>query len=370
MLRTDLGKTMKNEAGQVLVFVLVCMVILIAMVGFAVDVGHAYLVQRQLQSGVDAAALAGAQELPDPVPVTAVAKQYGPNGTRNPPTAIDNAATTVEMRCVKYGAGLHEQLQHLQRSQGERDLEREDVLCAYRRHRLLAGQRERDSMLSLLGQAARHHDRPGPHGLDVRRDLERHVPGRRLRNPGRQAVSRLHGSDARRGRSVGLPAGADKSSLCNQPTAGAKRYGYDALGGPKPNKTARTTKTRPVYTLASPDFNYTNMTLEARQCIKPNGTTRTRTRSQRRNTSSTPRTRQRPGRDHLPLGRRREHDAEGSPRDVPAVPSIAEAVQLRRQGRQPHQAARGRSSTRSATTSTATRTAVSAARKGLNASER
>ena len=33
-----------------------CMVVLIGMVGFAVDVGHAYLVQRQLQSGVDAAA--------------------------------------------------------------------------------------------------------------------------------------------------------------------------------------------------------------------------------------------------------------------------------------------------------------------------
>ena len=96
-----------------------CMVILIGMVGFAVDVGHAYLVQRQLQSGVDAAALAGAQELPDPAAVTTVAKQYGPNSTKNPPTAIDNAQTTVDDALRHDRPGLLVDLQHVQRGQGQ-----------------------------------------------------------------------------------------------------------------------------------------------------------------------------------------------------------------------------------------------------------
>ena len=104
MHRVGVRKTLRDEAGQVLVFALVCMVVLIAMVGFAVDVGHAYLVQRQLQSGVDAAALAGAQELPDPVLVTNVATLYGPS-SKNPPTAINNSNTTVEMKCVKAAPG-------------------------------------------------------------------------------------------------------------------------------------------------------------------------------------------------------------------------------------------------------------------------
>ena len=43
------------------------MVMLLVMVALVVDIGKAYLVQRQLQAGVDAAALAGAQHLPEPV---------------------------------------------------------------------------------------------------------------------------------------------------------------------------------------------------------------------------------------------------------------------------------------------------------------
>ena len=84
-----------------LVFAAIAMVVLIAMVGFAVDVGHAYLVQRQLQSGVDAAALAGAQELPDPTLVTASANAYSASPTkRNALTSNNNATTTVTLKCV------------------------------------------------------------------------------------------------------------------------------------------------------------------------------------------------------------------------------------------------------------------------------
>ena len=54
-----------DESGQVLVMTAIAMTLMIIMVGLVVDVGHAMLVQRQLQAGVDAAALAGAQQLPD-----------------------------------------------------------------------------------------------------------------------------------------------------------------------------------------------------------------------------------------------------------------------------------------------------------------
>ena len=93
-----------DESGQALVLALVCMVALLALVGFVVDVGHAYLVQRQLQSGVDAAALAGAQQLPDSTLATTAAQQLGPGGT-NAPDSVDNSNTTVVMKCVQSAPG-------------------------------------------------------------------------------------------------------------------------------------------------------------------------------------------------------------------------------------------------------------------------
>ena len=44
-------RTVADETGQVIVFALLAMVVLIGVVGFAVDVGHALLAQRQLQAG-------------------------------------------------------------------------------------------------------------------------------------------------------------------------------------------------------------------------------------------------------------------------------------------------------------------------------
>ena len=55
------------------------MAMMLVMVAFVVDIGKAYLVQRQLQAGVDAASLAGAQHLPDPTEATTIAQDYGPS---------------------------------------------------------------------------------------------------------------------------------------------------------------------------------------------------------------------------------------------------------------------------------------------------
>src|SRR3954447_4598774 len=68
---------LSDEHGQAVVFVMVFLVVVIALVGFVIDVGHAYQAQRSLQGAADAAALAGAQELPDPAAAQQLAQQYG-----------------------------------------------------------------------------------------------------------------------------------------------------------------------------------------------------------------------------------------------------------------------------------------------------
>jgi hypothetical protein len=66
-----------GERGQTVVFVLLLLVAVIGVVGIVIDIGYAYRTQRALQSAADAAALAGAQQLPDPTSATQTAQQYG-----------------------------------------------------------------------------------------------------------------------------------------------------------------------------------------------------------------------------------------------------------------------------------------------------
>ena len=81
---------------------LIAMVVLLAMTGFTIDFGHAYLVQRQLQSAADAAVLAGALELPDGAAATGAANDFGPaSGSANEPSASDNATLTVTLKCLQ-----------------------------------------------------------------------------------------------------------------------------------------------------------------------------------------------------------------------------------------------------------------------------
>jgi Flp pilus assembly protein TadG len=55
----------RREDGQVAVMSALCLVALIGMAGFVLDVGSWFREQRAVQATVDAAALAGAQDLPD-----------------------------------------------------------------------------------------------------------------------------------------------------------------------------------------------------------------------------------------------------------------------------------------------------------------
>jgi len=94
-MRTRLG----NEQGQTLIITVMFLVILLGFCALVLDVGHAYLAQRRLQSSVDAAALAGADSLPDLAAANASASQYGQGGS-NTPNGVDNVQMAVSMKCL------------------------------------------------------------------------------------------------------------------------------------------------------------------------------------------------------------------------------------------------------------------------------
>jgi Flp pilus assembly protein TadG len=66
----------RGERGQILAVVALALVALLGIAAFAIDVGYAYYAKRQLQSATDAAALAGAQDLPVAVTAIATATSY------------------------------------------------------------------------------------------------------------------------------------------------------------------------------------------------------------------------------------------------------------------------------------------------------
>jgi Flp pilus assembly protein TadG len=57
-------RMLSEEDGSILVLASLCMVVLLSILGFAIDVGHLRQVRRQLQTAADAAALAAAIEVP------------------------------------------------------------------------------------------------------------------------------------------------------------------------------------------------------------------------------------------------------------------------------------------------------------------
>lgn len=99
-------RELRDETGSVLIIAAMSMVMLLVMVAFVLDFGRAYLVQRQLQAAVDAAALAGAQHLPDPVEANQVAVEYSPMpGQKNALRNGGQASATVTMRCLQSAPG-------------------------------------------------------------------------------------------------------------------------------------------------------------------------------------------------------------------------------------------------------------------------
>ena len=74
--KKNFKNNMKNENGAVMVFVAIIMVILLAFASLGIEFGLAYYQRERLQTACDAAALAGAQYLPNTVQAEKNAKEY------------------------------------------------------------------------------------------------------------------------------------------------------------------------------------------------------------------------------------------------------------------------------------------------------
>jgi Flp pilus assembly protein TadG len=92
-----------DERGQVFVFLAVMLVVLLGCAALVVDVGRAYLAKRHLQASADAAATAGALELPDPIAAQTFAANYsGQDGARNDNDKLPPVSTSVTTKCLSF----------------------------------------------------------------------------------------------------------------------------------------------------------------------------------------------------------------------------------------------------------------------------
>jgi hypothetical protein len=84
------------------VLLVLSMVVLLGMAALVVDVGMDWYAKRQLQAAVDAAALAGAQNLPDPSAATATASSYL---SKNTVHGVLNVSSSITTKCVATAPG-------------------------------------------------------------------------------------------------------------------------------------------------------------------------------------------------------------------------------------------------------------------------
>lgn len=87
-------KLVKNEDGQALILVTLLMVVLLGFAALVVDLGTLYVTKAKLQNAADAAALAGAQDLPTASTAENTAITYaGKNGVKS--SSGDTVTTTA-----------------------------------------------------------------------------------------------------------------------------------------------------------------------------------------------------------------------------------------------------------------------------------
>jgi hypothetical protein len=96
-----LRRRVGNEEGQMLPLLGLLLVVMLGISAVVIDVGRAYLVQRNLQSSADAAALAAAQELPSESAATTTARAYSsrPGGKNERPSEFPTVSTSVQVSC-------------------------------------------------------------------------------------------------------------------------------------------------------------------------------------------------------------------------------------------------------------------------------
>jgi hypothetical protein len=96
------GRARSGEKGQVLIIVVIFLaIVLLGIAALVIDIGRAYYAHRSLQASADAAALAGAQELPDAASAQSTAMSYGGHsGGKNDQGNIPGVTTSVTTKCI------------------------------------------------------------------------------------------------------------------------------------------------------------------------------------------------------------------------------------------------------------------------------
>ncbi len=91
-----------EQRGQSLVLVVLSMTVLLGMAALVLDLGLGWYAKRQLQASVDAAALAGAQELPSSANAVSRAHEYI---LKNPTRGVDGVQDTIITKCITAAPG-------------------------------------------------------------------------------------------------------------------------------------------------------------------------------------------------------------------------------------------------------------------------
>src|SRR3954452_6810778 len=95
-------KGRRDQRGQSLVLVVISMTVLLGMAALVLDLGLGWYAKRQLQASVDAAALAGAQELPSNANAVARAHEYI---IKNPTRGVTDLQDTTTTKCLATAPG-------------------------------------------------------------------------------------------------------------------------------------------------------------------------------------------------------------------------------------------------------------------------
>jgi Flp pilus assembly protein TadG len=96
-----------SEQGQVAALMIFCLISLLGLSALVIDAGVWFQAKRGLQAQVDAAALAGAQGLPDTATATALATQYAQsNGFAGTPTITFPSPDSIEVTETKPMEGI------------------------------------------------------------------------------------------------------------------------------------------------------------------------------------------------------------------------------------------------------------------------
>jgi Flp pilus assembly protein TadG len=113
-LTAELCRRLKDETGAALVYVALMMTVLLGFAGLAIDTGQLFYCHRELQAATDAAALAGAEDLPNSTAITTATSFSAMAGMKNananlgtvqmvsgyPKAVCLTTLTTAGMSCV------------------------------------------------------------------------------------------------------------------------------------------------------------------------------------------------------------------------------------------------------------------------------